>query len=158
MSEQIENRLLAFWRECGAAPRPGVSAGELRACEDRIGRTLPMEVASVYRCVNGTEAMTGWLFEAWPLARFGSVPEVVTPFAGIPDYSQIATKLPDAAEYFAFADYMIWSRVFAVRLARGSGPTQVVALCGDSWVEIAPTFAAFWERYLSDPDAALFAG
>ena len=96
------------------------------------------------------------LFEAWPLARFGSVPEVVTPFAGIPDYSQIATKLPDAAEYFAFADYMIWSRVFAVRLSSGAA-TQVVGICGDSYAYVAPTFEAFWERYLTDPDAVLFA-
>jgi hypothetical protein len=138
-------------------PRPGVSVADLRACEERIGRALPVDVAKFYRCVNGTEETSDWLFEAWPLARLGSVPDVVTPFAGIPDYSQIATTLPDAADYFAFADYMIWSRVFAVRLAPGSPSTQVVGLCGDSCVRIAPTFEAFWERYLSDPDAALFA-
>jgi hypothetical protein len=157
MLEPVEKRLLAFWRESGAVPRPGVSAADLRACEDRIGRSLPDDVAKFYRCVNGTEETTDWLFEAWSLEKLGSVPEVVTCFAGIPDYSRIATRLPEAADYFAFADYMIWSRVFAVRLAPGSTPTQVVGLCGDSYVYIAPTFDEFWERYLIDPDAALFA-
>jgi len=157
MLEPVEQRLLAFWRESGAVPRPGVSARDLRACEDRIGRPLPDDVAKFYRCVNGTQETTDWLFEAWSLERLGSVPEVVAPFAGIPNYSQIATKLPNAAEYFAFADYMIWSRVFAVRIAQGSAPTQVVGLCGDSYEYIAPTFEAFWERYLSDHDSALFA-
>jgi len=157
MREPVEQRLLARWRESGAVPRPGASAADLHACQERIGRSLPDDVARFYRCVNGTEETTDWLFHAWSLEKLGSVPEVVTPFDGIPDYSRIANRLPDAANYFAFADYMIWSRVFAVRLAPGLTPTQVVGLCGDSYVYIAPTFDEFWERYLSDPDAALFA-
>jgi hypothetical protein len=155
MLEPVEQRLLAFWRESGAALRPGVSPRDLRACEDRIGRSLPDDVAKFYRCVNGTEETADYLFEAWSLEKLSSV--VAMPFAAMPDYSQIATKLPNAAEYFAFADYMIWSRVFAVRLAHGSVPTQVVGLCGDSYEHIAPTFEAFWERYLSDLDTLWFA-
>src|SRR5687767_14420082 len=99
MPEPLEQRLLAFWRESGAVPRPGVSAADLRACEDRLGRSLPDDVAKFYRCVNGTEETTNWLFEAWSLEKIGSVSEVVTPFAGIPDYSRITNILPDAADY-----------------------------------------------------------
>jgi hypothetical protein len=90
MGESIERRVQAFWQASGALPRPGVTSAGLRACEQRIGRALPPDVARFYLCVNGTEETTAWLFEAWPLERVGSVPEVVTPFAGIPDYSQIA--------------------------------------------------------------------
>jgi hypothetical protein len=84
------------------------------------------------------------------------VPEIAATFAGIPDYSLIADVLPDAAEYFAFADCMIWSHVLAVRLAQAEA-TQVVWLCGTTYAVVAPTFDAFWELYLSDSDAALFA-
>ena len=85
-----------------------------------------------------------------------AVPEVVVPFAGIPDYSRISDVLPNASEYFAFADCMIWSHVFAVRVAPAAA-TEVVWLCGTTYAVVAPTFDAFWELYLSDPDAALFA-
>ncbi|HEY7153734.1 MAG TPA: SMI1/KNR4 family protein [Gemmataceae bacterium] len=157
MSESIEQRVKAFWQVNGAMPRPGVTSADLRSFEQRICRALPADVAKFYLCVNGTVETTEWLFEAWPLEKVGSVPDVVTLFKGIPDYSDIADTLPDASEYFAFADCMIWSQVFAVRLGPSSGSTQVVWLSGSSYAVIAPTFDAFWNLYLSDPDAALFA-
>jgi hypothetical protein len=106
--------------------------------------------------MNGTEETAEWLFEAWALEKVGSVPEVVAPFAGIPDYSRISEVLPNASEYFAFADCMIWSHVFAVRVAPAAA-TEVVWLCGTTYAVVAPTFGAFWELYLSNPDAVLFA-
>jgi SMI1/KNR4 family protein SUKH-1 len=149
-------RLRVFWDSLGAQPRPGITSADVRACEERIGRALPEDVASFYRSVNGTVETAHWLFEVWPLERVGSVEDVVTSFSGIPDYSQIGRILPSASEYFAFADCMIWSHVFAVRLVPEEA-TEVVWLCGPRYTVIAPTFAAFWELYLSDPDAALFA-
>lgn len=157
MIEPVEQRVRKFWTANGVLPRSGVATADLRACEQRIGRALPPDVARFYECINGTEETAEWLFEVWPIERIGAVPEVVTPFAGIPDYSEIAKRLPNAEEYFAFADCMIWSHVFAVRLGASSTPTQVVWLCGDSYAVLAPTFGAFWERYLDDAESMLFA-
>jgi hypothetical protein len=157
MRGSIEQRVHAFWQANGALPRPGVTSADLRGYEQRIGRALPADVARFYLCVNGTKETAPWLFEAWPLERVGPVPEVVTPFSGIPDYSQIANILPDAAGYFAFADCMVWSQVFAVRVGAPGVTTQVVWISGASYAVIAPTFDAFWELYLSEADAALFA-
>jgi hypothetical protein len=52
---------------------------------------------------------------------------------------------------------MIWSQVFAVRFGPPAAATQVLWISGASYAVIAPTFDAFWDLYLSEPDAALFA-
>jgi hypothetical protein len=144
------------WRECRAKPRPGATAEEIQAVEYRLGISLPPDIVYMFRTVNGTEETCGDLFSAWPVERLGPVPEVLTPFAGIPDYSKIGAVLPNATEYFVFADAMIWSQVLAVRIAQGKA-TEVVWISGDSFAVIAPTFQAFWERYLADIDSVVWA-
>jgi hypothetical protein len=81
MDVSVEQRVLGFPQSAGAMPRPGVTPADLRSCEHRIGRALPLDVARFY---------------AW--------------------------------------------------------------LCGTSCAVLAPTFDAFWELYLRDPDVAIFAG
>ena len=156
MEPTIDQRLRAFWHECGAVPRSGLNRDQLAACEHRLGRILPSEIASFYLGVNGTRETGPELFVAWPLGQVGSVPDVVSPFRGIPDYGDVARFLPEAADYFAFADSMIWSNIFAVRLSTAvNTTTQVVWLCGSSYAVVAPTFVEFWERYLANPSKVL---
>jgi hypothetical protein len=64
--------------------------------------------------------------------------------------------LPNAAQYFVFADAMIWSQVFAVRIAAGAA-TEVFWISGASFSSVAPTFETFWELYLAEPDRVLWA-
>ena len=152
MATTIAKRVRAFLEEQGAQPRPGLTPDDIQAAEARLRVRLPEDVARFFEIVNGTSNTSGFLFEMWPLERMGSVPEVVAPHGGIPDYRQIDRALPRASEYFAFADAMIWSHVFAVRIAEGA-PTEVVSICGSSFTSVAPTFSAFWQRFLADPDA-----
>jgi hypothetical protein len=85
------------------------------------------------------------------------VPEVVATFRGTPDYGPITQTLPDAGEYFAFADYMMWSHVYAIRLTAAGNDAPVVWICGAECTELTPTFEALCELYTRDPEAVLFA-
>jgi hypothetical protein len=140
--EAIAQQVRTYLQSAGAAPRPGVTPRELRDWKQRMGRELPRDFANFYHCLNGTEEPAEWLFDLLPLDRVGPVPTVLTSFAGIPDFTDIGSTLPDANEYCAFADVMIWSHVLAVRLASGKA-TDVVWLCGSSYAKIAPTFSEF---------------
>ena len=155
-SRSIAERVRDFWHDEGAAPRPGVTLAELRRAETNLGVRLPAGIASFFRTGNGTQGTSGDLFEAWPLERIGPVPDVLDSSGGSPDYRRIGSTLPDATEYFVFADAMIWSQVLAVRVG-GSVPTEVVWISGASFAVVAPTFEAFWERYLENPDAVVWA-
>jgi len=156
MEVSIDQRMRAHWQKSGAEPRAGAGREEIEACEQRIGRALPPDVASFYRGVNGSDQTDSDLFAAWPLAEIGSVAQVVTPFQGIPNYRDITQFLPEAGDYFAFADCMIWSQVLAVRVSLAGKPTQVAWLSGSSYAIVAPTFVEFWERYLADPPLVLW--
>ena len=154
--EPVADRLRGFWFEQGARPRLGATEADLRAADIRLGVRLPEDVRRFFETVNGTEGTSGDLFQAWSLNEIGAVPNVVAEFGGIPDYPRIASVLPNAAEYFAFADAMIWSQVLAVRITNRAA-TEVVWISGCSFATVAPTFETFWERYLTDPDAVVWA-
>ena len=148
---ELAERVTHLWRRSGAEPRPGVDAGALSDFRLHNGVPIPAELAQFYRVTDGIESDAN-LFAVWRLCEVRRVPEALSHFRGIPDYGQIAEKLPDAAAYFAFADYMIWSHVFAVRAAPDGvtlGP--VVWICGREHGIAAESFGAFWERYLIDP-------
>jgi hypothetical protein len=157
VTETIENRLVAFWRHRGVRLRAGVPSADLAAFEARHQLSLPFAVASFYREANGTTEGDEELFEVWPLEDVGTVRQVVAPHRGTPDYGRICDTLPDADSYFAFADCMIWSQVFAVRMRPKESTTQVVWISGAAWAVVAPTFEAFWEQYLVDPAPVLHA-
>lgn len=152
----IAERVRDFWRTAGAGPRNGLSSDDIWAAEARLGVRFPPDVAAFFRTVNGTAGTCGDLFEAWSLDRVGPVPDVLSEFRGGPDYGRIGTALPRAVEYFVFADAMVWSQVFAVRLASGAA-TEVMWISGTSFAAVVPTFEAFWERYLVEPDAVVWA-
>jgi hypothetical protein len=152
----IAGRVREFWRDQGANPRPGATSDEVRSAASRMGVSVPPDIVDFFQTVNGTEGTSGDLFQAWSLDQIGSVPTVLPSFSGIPDYSNIDAALPHAAQYFVFADAMVWSQVMAVRIAPGFA-TEVVWICGSSFATVAATFQAFWERYLSSPDAVVWA-
>lgn len=97
------------------------------------------------------------LFEAWPLADLGTLATTVATFRGIPDYGAIEQALPDAADYIAFGDCMMWSQVLAVRVRPYVAGTPVVWISGHHFARVASNFENFWERYLADPWSVLWA-
>jgi len=70
----------------------------------------------------------------WPLDSIKSVPECLSDFGGIPDYSKIESRLKEASSYFVFADYLIWSHVYAIRLSpSGAEPRHILWLDGSEY-------------------------
>jgi len=148
---QLAERVAQFWRDSNAEPRPGVDSAAIADFRLHNAATIPDELAEFYRVTNGIESDAN-LFAVWSLGAVRRVPEALGDFRGSPNYGDIPQVLPDAQSYLVFADYMIWSHMFAVRAFAGDGPLgPVVWICGAEHGVVAPTFAELWERYLTDP-------
>ena len=151
-------RVEEYYEALGAPPRPGVGPAELAAFEAAHGLTLPRAVRDLYLRLDGLEGdVPEFGFHAlqlWPLTELSRVSDRVAQFGGIPDYRPIVHSLPEAAQYVAFGDGAVWSHVLAFRLSPHGGP--ILWICGASYAEMAPSFEAFWERYLENPDSMLW--
>ncbi len=79
---------------------------------------------------------------------------------GSPDFTGIDLVLPNAAKTFVFADMMIGSNYYAVRLSPDpAAPAPVVEIGPDpSWRPHSPSFAEFLRLYAEEPDRLLFHG
>jgi hypothetical protein len=73
-----------------------------------------------------------------------SVPEELADFGGIPDYRKIAKTLPQPASWFVFADFLIYSAAFAIRLSAGRDDAPVLWI-GDGTTHnvVANSFSSF---------------
>lgn len=148
--DELVRRVREFWDRANAYAEAGVSVADLDSFETRHGVRLPDAFRALYSTFDGNMGDAN-LTRFWPLAeicRVGDVDEV----RDAPGELQ-----SDAHNYFAFADYMIFSHVYAVRLtAEGlDGPVWWV-FRAEQQVEIAPTFEAFLRAYVEDPDSILF--
>jgi hypothetical protein len=150
-------RVLDYWERTDAGARPGVSAEALREFEATHGVRMPPDMAEFYRAADGMRC-DGHLLVVWPLAEVGRVPDTVATFRGVPDFGPITRTLPGAGEYFAFADSMCWSHTYATRLTATGEDSPVLWICGAEYEALAPSFGAFWERYLHDGESVVWPG
>ena len=126
--------LIRRWREQDAKPRPGISKDAIRAFERREGVTLPDDMALYFETIDGMDHIDEEVFCFWPL-------EKVEP-AG--------RNFDGPAGYLAFADFMINSNAYGIRV-QGGAFGEVVALYGSGKLKpVASSFTEFLRKYMSD--------
>jgi hypothetical protein len=138
--------LRARWAAEGAEVPAGVTGEAFAAFETRHGVRLPADMRSFYTAMDGngpwyTVDDHGVCF--WPLER-------VRPLSD----EQPEAAAPGDERLFVFADLLIWSHAWAVRLEPGA-PAAVLRVGDNAHEEIAPSFGAFVERYARDPRLAI---
>lgn len=148
-SDGFVDRIHSRWLDSSVPPEPGVAPSDLAEFEARNGVRVPPAFAALWRMANGNHGDEN-LTRFWPLAEIHRLTEE--------DQLRGSAKLPvEARDYFAFADFMIFSHLYAMRLAADGrdGPVWWV-LDTTQQVEIAPTLEAFLRTYAADPDSILF--
>lgn len=99
-----------------------------------------------------------YLLHFFPIKALKPVTEELVQVGGIPDYRRIKKTLPDPEHCFVFADYMIGSHVYAIRLSsEPSAATPIIWICGSHWRVVASTFSEFGEKYFANRDELLMA-
>jgi hypothetical protein len=153
----VVDRLAKYWNLESVTPDARETGDAIAAFENRFALTLPRDVRAFYERFNGLLDMDDDLNRFWLIDELDTVPAIVNSYTGVPDYSGIANRLPDAERYFAFADHSIWVCVYALRLSdhRDSDTTVVWIADGNTFEILAETFSGFWELYLASPDRIL---
>ena len=157
MDSTLIDDVVARWHATNAWPEPGVAPERLDAFEAKHHVRLPRRFRALYERVNGTHGDEN-LLRFYPLDEIRPLAEedaVVRRLVG----SWPERGLPDAESYFVFADYMIFSHVYALRLSppEVADPNPVLwVLSGTQHEEIASCFDEFLAMYDDDADSILF--
>jgi hypothetical protein len=153
MKDDLWSRVSKRWSDSGIS-RSGVSDAEICAFEARYRIVIPADVRQYFARLNGTgDDMDGETYRFWPLAEVKPVHEELVGFRGI--------QYPDRYAYpdcFVFADYMISSWLYAVKLTRDAtqpAPVYRVTASEVPGERMADSFCDFMSRYANDPNSVL---
>lgn len=146
--------LAHHWQSLGVSPNPAASEPQLDEFARRYCVYLPDDFRAFYTFCDGIEGMDDGLNAFWPLVEIDTVPAKLSDFGGVPNYTTISRNLPNAKNYFVFADHSIWLCVYAIMLTDDpNAPTPVIWIGdGRSFDTIAESFTDFWLRYIALPD------
>lgn len=129
------------WERHGIAARPGVSSLEIEAFERLHGTRLSEDVVDYLRAIDGMneDEVDQFGIRFWSLGEMREAHE------------EVPTTDADALRnYFVFADYSLWTHGYAVRL--GESADDVIIVGGEHPVAVAPSFSAFLQLYLRQPE------
>lgn len=146
--DELARRVHSDWMQRPDLVEAGATDAGLAAFEARHGVRLPPAFVALWRRADGNHGDSN-LTRFWPLAEIGPLPEVHGFKHGIAYPAEMR-------ERFAFADYMIFSHVYAVRLTAAGEDGPVWWVYDAEQIEIAPTFESFLRAYASDPNSILF--
>lgn len=134
------DQLLGRWRDEGVHLQPGASENDIATIEALLGAQLPNDARALYERANGMEAYAhdGWFVSLWSADRMQSEREVMAGSDERGNFLQVA-----------FADVMISAWFLWFRVRDGGGVTVFAEMTKEEF----PTFSAFVEQYLRDPDA-----
>jgi len=145
----IGEQLKEYWSRDVVFMRPGATASQIEAFEERYGVFVPADLRDYFETVNGFDlSKTGFCdnncFSFFPI-------EEVVPVDN--EYWQN----PDAEPYFILVDFMIASAVYAIRLAGDANSESPVFVVypRDRPIRIASSFSEFAEGYLKGEDSIL---
>lgn len=134
--ESVGAQLAQRWKAAQLKIRGGASAKQLSQFENQFDAKLGPDIRAYFQAVDGMEKneMDADHIRFWPLAE-------VKPL----DAEQYR-------DYYLFADYLLWSHIYAVDLSPvGSG--GIVLVGGKEPRRVASSFAEFVRLYLEKPKA-----
>jgi hypothetical protein len=113
---------------------------------------IPNDLVEYFKLTNDEiDAYNLDMFVFYKFDEFKSVKEEVGNFGGIPDYRKIVQTLPFHESCFVFAEWMIHSAVYAIRLNNdNSYGNEIYAISGHYFEVVANSFTDFLEIYKKD--------
>jgi hypothetical protein len=145
----IGAKLKNHWLSLGVKVNAGVSHDELDAFESKYQVVLPADLRDYFLTVDGMVegVMDHGCFSFWSLNAVKPIPDES------PNYSDPYIK--DARSFFVFADFLIWSHAYAIRLAATDAANTIFMIGGETPIKMYDSFSEFVSAYLSDPDRLL---
>ncbi|MCQ6959456.1 SMI1/KNR4 family protein [Mucilaginibacter aquariorum] len=120
---------------------------------------IPGDLKEYFRSSNikSLNDYSDFLFEFYGIDEFKSVKDEVGDYGGIPDYRNIVNVLPQHENCFVFAEYMIHSGVYAIRLFKDrADKNEVYAIIGSEYKQVADSFTEFIILYKDRGESIYF--
>lgn len=142
--------LYAHWDAGGILSSEAATLSDVKAFEQQYGVTLPDDMRTYFRTVNGTRKGEAGRDDErgigfWHLAQVRTFQEAHV------------SEAPGADCIFAFADHSLGAVTYGIRLsADGEEPAPVFGSFSLGLVQIAPSFGEFLTRYATGNPSALF--
>ena len=140
------------WQHAGTVASETASAAEMARFSQVHQVQLPADLVRYFALVNGTAGTYDEEFFCfYSLAEVQAVAERFGDYHGVPKYSDLLHTWPEHPTFYAFADYMIHSLAYAIRLdAQTTATNPVFVLCGGTYRPIAESFTEFLALYRRD--------
>lgn len=119
---------------------------------------IPDDLRAYFRLpdIKSLSNYSDFLFEFYGIDEFKSVKDEVGDFGGIPDYRNIVNVLPQHENCFVFAEFMIHSGIYAIRLFESEADkNKIYAIVGGNYKLIADSFNEFISLY-KNRDKSIF--
>lgn len=148
-------RITKHWQRSGIVIRQGLSMADVESFQLKYGVVVPPDVLAYFLTVDGSSAddMDDDLFRFWPLAEVVPVHEELDERGGVVYPDRFA--YPDC---FVFADYLIHSWLYAVKLtADPTQPAPVYRVTGGDHPgeQMSASFGEFVARYAANPSSVM---
>jgi hypothetical protein len=141
-------KLKAQWQRDGSVLRPGALEADLEAFEVRYGLRLHPEMRAYLGLVDGQDEM-----DPASYIRFWTLAEIKTAAEELKQPGGMAGR---TAGWFVFADFLIWSHAYVIRLSHDPQADAPVGLChgtlpsDGAFPLIARSFGEFVDLCLND--------
>ena len=144
----IASDVKAYWEARGAVCRSGASLADIHGFMERNHVIIPDDLYEYFSMVNGILDFDEHMMAFWPLDKFASLAEV--------DNDANRIEIEDADRLFVFADFMIESNYYAIRLYGDHAEENVVvSTAAPSPYVVARSFSEFLRMYMDDVNAIM---
>lgn len=158
-SELVFNKLKNKWE------REEILSSNNYASEDEIlsfikyeDLIIPTDLVHYFKMINGMSDQSDLkLFEFYPFYKFVPILEKYKNWEGIPYYKDIEHNIEHPHQCFVFADYMMNTFSYSIRLHKSDVKiNEVYIVCGGEYKIIADSFTEFLNLYLDDSESLYF--
>ena len=141
------SNLIQYWKNDSLTLPAGITDAEIKRFEAQYNVVLPKHFKAYLKIVNGNGQAGTDLFYFWPISEIKSASELL---------SDSYSDRFDYPNRFAFVDFLISSRVYAIHLDKNDdNPGQVFTIADKDKRIVAKSFVEFIGQYLSDSDKLL---
>jgi hypothetical protein len=125
---------------------------KIHSFEQKTGFLLPPDLAEYFIMIDKTAGrMDTELYEFYAIDQFESIKRGLAHWGGVPNYRNIVNTLDKYENCFVFADYMMHSFTYAIRLHPDTRiDNDIYVISGDKYKVIANSFSGFLHLYFDE--------
>jgi hypothetical protein len=148
--------LIKHWESQGIRHAIGATVSEIESFQSVYGVCLPNDLRKYFLEVNGFSQLSAKENDDRGF-RFLSLESVTRASDELKELTGSYPSLPNAENFFVFAEYLQWSWGYAVELGKEHQGNVVIPIGKFSYPRLATSFSQFIRLYLSN-DPQIYAG